>query len=100
MTAITGCSEPKASGTFTDGSTVQYFVSATVSLGSEAGLLPGMILHAQAPQRGSGEVVEVEPLRATVEFRFARYDAERDTPRPGWSLSTRSSTSGARASRR
>jgi hypothetical protein len=84
---ITACSEPKDNGTFLDETTPQDLVCATVELGSDAGLLPGMLLHAQAPGRGTGEVVEVTAKQATVEFRYAM-DVDQDIPRPSWSLST------------
>jgi hypothetical protein len=87
---ITTSSETKANGTFADKKTEQFLVSATVGLGSEDGLLPGMLLHAKG--RGSGEVVEVTAHEATVEFRFAGHGEQE--PRAGWSLSTRRSEKG------
>ena len=86
--SILEVSEPTVIGTFADEKTPQYLVSATVGIGSEAGLLPGMLLYAQAPNRGLGQVLDVDGVRATVGFRSALYDAERDTPRKGWKLST------------
>jgi hypothetical protein len=88
-TEIVTSAEPKAVGRFNGSRAVEFLVSATVGIGAESGLLPGMELHAQEPPRGIAVVVGVEPSRATVEFRTAISDAKRDTPRPGWTLSTR-----------
>ncbi|MSR63065.1 MAG: hypothetical protein EXS08_11535 [Planctomycetes bacterium] len=74
-TVIATCTEPKVIGTLADDSTLEYLASATVSMGLDSGLLPGMLLHAAPPRSGTGEVVEVGEHQATVEFRFAWYVA-------------------------
>ncbi|MEQ1895074.1 MAG: hypothetical protein ABL998_21250 [Planctomycetota bacterium] len=87
--ALEGTREPLSVGTYAGGSPEKFLVTAEIPLGTEQGLLPGMLFHAPAEKRGEAEVVHVEPGRALLEFRFAKHDEARDIPRDGWRVTTR-----------
>jgi hypothetical protein len=86
-TGITACSDVVELARQPDAEESLCLVTAQVGVGSRAGLLPGMALHALRPARGTGEVVEVDEETASVEFRFWRH--LEDAPQAGWKLSTR-----------
>lgn len=87
--ALEGTREPLSVGTYAGGSPEKFLVTAEIPLGSEQGLLPGMLFHAPAEKRGQAEVVHVEHGRAVLEFRFAKHDEACDIPRDGWRVTTR-----------
>jgi hypothetical protein len=83
---VSRCEVPVEIGTYVGGEPRKFLIRATLDIGVEQGVLPGMLIYAEGDPFHEGEVTAAGKNESIVEFRYP--EGKRELPQVGTRAST------------